>query len=63
VAGREVYWIEDFYGEPPTDAMPEGVVFIDTAADTECPVLTEEMVPARLRGAVGAEAGGSRVHG
>ena len=47
--GREVFWIEDFYGEPPADAMPDGVVFIDTAADSEYPVLTEDMVPARLR--------------
>jgi hypothetical protein len=50
--GREVFWIEDFYGEPPTDAMPNGVVFIDTAADTEYPVLTEDMLPARLQSAV-----------
>ena len=51
-SGRRVFWIEDFYGEPPTDAMPDGVVFIDTAAESEYPVLTEDMLPARLRSAV-----------
>ncbi len=48
-SGREVFWIEDFYGNVPTGAMPDGVVFIDTAADTLGPVLTEDMIPARLR--------------
>ncbi len=48
-SGREVFWIEDFYGNVPTVAMPDGVVFIDTAADTLGPVLTEGMLPARLR--------------
>jgi hypothetical protein len=63
VGGREVYWIEDFYRDPPVDLMPEGVVFIDTAAETDRPVLTEGMVPARLRGPVEAEADGSPVRG
>ncbi len=51
-AGREVFWIEDFYGNVPTAAMPGGVVFIDTAADTLGPVLTEGMLPDRLRRSV-----------
>ncbi len=47
-SGREVFWIEDFYGNAPTAAMPGGVVFIDTAADTLSPVLTEGMLPDRF---------------
>ena len=52
--GREVFWIEDFYGILPTNAMPAGVVFIDTAADPDGAVLTEDMLPARLLPAVGS---------
>ena len=48
-AGREVFWIEDFYGSLPANAMPDGVVFIDTATDPDGAVLTEDMLPARLR--------------
>ncbi len=53
-SGREVFWIEDFYGNVPAAAMPDGVVFIDTAADTLGPVLTEEMLPTQLRASVGS---------
>jgi len=53
-AGREVFWIEDFYGILPTTAMPTGVVFIDTAVDSDGPVLTEDMLPDQLRLAVGS---------
>lgn len=49
-AGREVVWIEDFYRELPTDYMPSGVQYIDTAATTIKPVLTQEMVPDYLLG-------------
>jgi hypothetical protein len=51
-SGREVFWVEDFYGNVPTAAMPDGVAFIDTAADTLGPVLTEEMLPDRFRSTV-----------
>ena len=48
-SGRRVFWIEDFYGDIPTAEMPQGVVFIDTATDTQHPVLTDAMLPAELR--------------
>jgi hypothetical protein len=46
--GREVFWIEDFYGDVPTSEMPAGVVFVDTAEETLGPVLTAEMLPTGL---------------
>lgn len=52
-AGREVWWIEDFYGAIPYSKMPRGVRFIDTAYMTEFPVLTEDMIPSKLLGDVG----------
>ncbi len=51
-AGREVWWIEDFYGDIPVSEMPDGVKFIDTAATTEFPVLLPYMVPSLLTGGV-----------
>jgi hypothetical protein len=46
--GRPVYWIEDFYGNPPREHVPSGVVFIDTAADTHDPVLRRSQLPGEL---------------
>lgn len=43
-AGRRVIWIEDFYGAPPADEMPEGTEFVDTAATGFDAVLTTEML-------------------
>ena len=43
-AGRKVLWIEDFYGHLPTDEMPKGVEFVDTAANDEM-VLEVDMLP------------------
>ena len=50
-AGRPVYWIEDFYGQPPVDELPPGVVFIDTAGSTDRPVLKPTHLPDGLRAA------------
>ncbi|MEY3093122.1 MAG: hypothetical protein RIS33_870 [Actinomycetota bacterium] len=33
--GRRVLWIEDFYDDIPSDEMPEGVEFLDTAGYPE----------------------------
>lgn len=54
-AGRRVFWIEDFAGHVPRDSMPDGVEYIDTAADGEYVlmpahlplVLTAEPTPSR----------------
>lgn len=48
--GRRVYWIEDFYGMPPVDELPAGVVYVDTAPTlhTEA-VLRPEHLPRVLR--------------
>ena len=58
-AGRRVYWIEDFYGRPPVDEMPDGVVFVDTTARDDR-VLLPDHLPAGLScpdiGAVGGQA-------
>ena len=48
--GREVWWIEDFYGMIPYNRMPNGVQFVDTAARTEFPVLLPMQVPPHLLG-------------
>ncbi len=46
---REVYWIEDFYGEPLVGEVPSAVRFIDTAPDGGADaVLTPEMIPSVL---------------
>ena len=45
--GRQVVWIEDFYGDPPVAAMPVGTQFVDTAKNHEM-VLQIEMLPAWL---------------
>jgi hypothetical protein len=42
-AGRRVYWIEDFAGDAPRSEMPDGVVFIDTAAGGEFVLLPEHL--------------------
>lgn len=47
-AGRPVYWIEDFAGDSPYSEMPDGVTFIDTAADAEF-VLRPEHLPTELK--------------
>lgn len=49
-SGREVWWIEDFYGNLPSATMPPSTRFIDTAADTDRPVLLPSMLPSRLLG-------------
>jgi hypothetical protein len=50
--GRRVYWIEDFAGDMPRSEMPDGVVFIDTAAADEFVLLPDhlptELAPAAL---------------
>ncbi len=47
---RQVWWIEDFYRELPHQQMPIGVNYVDTAATTNHPVLTEDMLPGHLLG-------------
>lgn len=47
--GREVFWIEDFYGAVPTLSSSAGVVFIDTAATNRPCVLICDMLPPALR--------------
>ena len=46
--GRDVYWIEDFYGAPPRGELPEGVVFIDTTKRAPKCVLTPDDLPEHL---------------
>jgi len=41
--GRRVIWIEDFAGDLPIGDMPEGVEFVDTAADCEFVLLPEHL--------------------
>jgi hypothetical protein len=53
-AGRRVIWIEDFYGDPPIQEMPEGTEFIDTANDPANPVLVPEMIAHLLLGSEAA---------
>lgn len=48
--GREVWWIEDFYGFVPTPEMPRGVHYIDTAYHTKHPVLLPMYMPKHLIG-------------
>lgn len=43
--GRRVIWIEDFYNELPTNQMPDGVEFVDTACTDRDMVLRPEMLP------------------
>ena len=50
--GREVYWIEDFYGEYPVDVMPPGIVYVDTAVIPGGAVLTFELLPPELKGRI-----------
>jgi hypothetical protein len=48
-SGRSVYWIEDFYGDPPEGELPPGVVFIDTTLRNPRCVLHEDDLPNELR--------------
>jgi hypothetical protein len=50
--GRQVYWIEDFYGEYPVDVMPPGTVYVDTAVVPGGAVLTPELLPPELEGRI-----------
>jgi len=45
--GRRVYWIEDFEGDTPDGAMPDGVTYVDTAAQGEY-VLLPQHLPSEL---------------
>jgi hypothetical protein len=45
---RRVFWIEDFYGEIPTEQMPPGVEYVDTGAAPSGAVLLPEMLPPEL---------------
>ncbi len=60
--GRPVYWIEDFYGTPPIDELPDGVVYVDTTTGEHRCVLTEDGLPTELAtvvfGGTPAKAGG-----
>ena len=46
-AGRRVYWIEDFEGDLPP-GMPDGVTYIDTAANGEFLLLPQHLPPELL---------------
>ncbi len=50
--GRPVHWIEDFYGRPPVDELPSGVVYVDTTTGEFSCVLTEGDLPDELRSVV-----------
>ena len=52
VAGRRVYWIEDFYRRPPVSELPDGVVFVDTTEGEYACVLVETDLPSELRAAM-----------
>ena len=45
---RSVIWIEDFYGDVPTDLMPAGVEYVDTALVPHGAVLIPELLPPEL---------------
>ena len=47
--GREVFWIEDFYGDPPTGELPDGVTYVDTTVMAPRGVLTAQDLPRSLR--------------
>ena len=47
-AGREVFWIEDFYGDPPREQLPAGVTYIDTTVMAPRGVLTAQDLPRSL---------------
>lgn len=46
---REVFWIEDFYGDPPTDELPNEVTFVDTTVKSPRGVLSRHDLPRSLR--------------
>ncbi len=47
--GREVFWIEDFYGDPPINELPNGVTFVDTTVKGPRGVLSRHDLPRSLR--------------
>ena len=47
--GREVFWIEDFYEDPPIHELPEGVTFVDTTVKEPRGVLSVRDIPWTLR--------------
>jgi hypothetical protein len=51
--GREVYWIEDFYGDPPVDELPHGMTFVDTTVKPPRGVLRANDLPEGLGFRVG----------
>lgn len=58
--GRDVYWIEDFYGMAPVDQLPEAVVYIDTTVTEPRCVLSRDDLPQALRELVDTAAHSSR---
>ncbi|NDA76337.1 MAG: hypothetical protein EBY07_00685 [Actinobacteria bacterium] len=44
-AGRRVLWIEDFWGQLPTDEMPPGVEYLDTTDGWDGALLMPHMLP------------------
>jgi len=54
--GRQVCWIEDFWGDEPYDLMPEGVQFVDTAALQWRAVLLPVDLPEWLKNLMADEA-------
>lgn len=52
--GRPVFWIEDFYGSPPADALPDGITYVDTTLNEPRCVLVESDLPEELRIVVSA---------
>ena len=44
-AGRRVLWIEDFWGQLPTDEMPLGVEYLDTTDGWDGALLMPHMLP------------------